>query len=103
MEEKGGGGETTLACVDEEGRRHWRVHIFGSRLFFSLRATNGLTSNLSAEIEKPTSTPLIALVVTIIPLLLLYHVGTFYIVCYTSPTTHPSQLTYTFNELQKKE
>jgi len=34
---------------------------------------------------------------------LLYHVRTFYIVRYSSPTTHPSHPTYTINELQKRK
>jgi len=46
---------------------------------------------------------LIAPVVTITPLPRLYHVRAFYIACYTIPTTHPSQPTYKFNELQKEE
>jgi len=46
---------------------------------------------------------LIAQVVTITPLPLLYHVCTFYIARYTSSTTHPSQPTYTFDELQKRK
>jgi len=47
--------------------------------------------------------PLIAPVDTITPVPLLYHIRTFYIVRYNSPTTHPSQPTYTINELQKKK
>jgi len=57
----------------------------------------------SAEFENPTSVPLIALVDTITPVPLLYHVRTFYILRYNSLTTHLSQPTYTINELQKKK
>jgi len=46
---------------------------------------------------------LIAWVVTITPLPLLYHVRIFYIARYTFSTTHSSQPTYAFDELQKKE
>jgi len=53
------------------------------------------------EFENPTSAPLIAPVDTITPVPLLYHIRTFYIVRYSSPATHPSQPTYTINELQK--
>ena len=49
-----------------------------------------------------TSAPLIAPVDTITPLPLFYHVRTFYIVRYNSPTSHPSQPTYNINELQKR-
>jgi len=42
-------------------------------------------SRLNFEVEKPTSVPLIALVITITPLPLIYHVRTFYVVRYTSP------------------
>jgi len=45
---------------------------------------------------------LIAPVDTITPVPLLYHVHTFYKVRYNSPTTHPSQPTYTIKELPKK-
>jgi hypothetical protein len=56
-----------------------------------------------AEFENPTSTPLIAPVVTITPVPLLYHVRTFYISCYISSTTHPPQPTNTCNEHQKRK
>jgi len=62
-----------------------------------------LTPSWCMELEKPTSATLIAPVVTITPVPLLYHVRTFYILCYNFPTTHPTQFTYTRNELQKKE
>jgi len=58
----------------------------------------GSRKNWSAKFEKPTSAPLIALVVIITPQSLLYHVRTFDIV----HKTHPSQPIYTFNEHQKK-
>jgi len=55
--------------------------------------------------ENPTSAPFAAAapVDTITPLPLLYHVRIFYLVPYASPTTHPSQPTYTFNELQDRK
>ena len=59
--------------------------------------------NNNKKIDKTTSASLIAPVVTVTPELLLYHVRTFYIVRYNSSTTHPSQLAYTFNELQKRK
>jgi len=99
-----GGHQATLVRVNERGRRPWRVHILElCQLFFSLRATNSLMPTWSAECENPTSAHLIALVVTITPLLLLYHIRTFYITRCTSSTTHPSQPAYTFNELQKRK
>ena len=67
------------------------------------KPTTRFTPSCSAEFEKPTSAPLIAPVDTITPVPLLYHVRTFYIVRYSSPTGHPSQPTYTINELQKKK
>jgi len=57
----------------------------------------------TSEFENPTSSPLIALVDTITPVPLLYHVRIFYIVRYNSPITHPSQPTYTFKEFQKRK
>jgi len=66
--------------------------------------TEGITAGClvsTSEFEKPTSAPLIAPVVTITPVPLLYNVRTFYIVRYKSPTTHPSQPTYTFNSKKK--
>jgi len=62
-----------------------------------------ITPSWSAEFEKSTSAPFVAPVVTITPVPLFYHVYIFYIVHFKSLTTHPSQPTYTFNELQKKE
>ena len=63
----------------------------------------GLTAAWAlSSFENPTSAHLIAQVVTITPPLpLLFHVRTFYIVRYTSSTSHPSQPAYTFNELEK--
>ena len=55
------------------------------------------------EFENPTSAPLIAPVDTITPVPLLYHVHTFYMVRYNSPTTQPSQPTDTTNELQQRK
>ena len=55
------------------------------------------------EFENPTSAPLIALVDTITPVPLLYHVHTLYIVRYNSPTTYRFPYTYTINELQKEK
>ena len=57
----------------------------------------------TCEFEKPTSAPLIAPIDTITPVPLLYHVRTYHTVRYNFLTTHPSQPTYTINELQKKE
>ena len=56
--------------------------------------------NNNKKIDKTTSVSLITLVVTVTSVLLLYHVGK---ECYNSSTTHPSQLAYTFNELQKRK
>ena len=81
------GGDTTLDETYFWIRRPW--------LFFSLRANNRLTPTWSADFENPPSAPLIALVVTITPVSLLYHIRTFYIVRYISPTTYLSQPTYT--------
>ena len=56
----------------------------------------------TSKFKKPTSAPLIALVVTIaVPLL--YHVRTYYIVHYNSQTTHASQPTPLMNSKKAKE
>ena len=57
--------------------------LCGGKTFFKKKAKD----ICSAEFEKPTSVPLIAPVDTITPVPLLYHIRTFYIVRYNSPTT----------------
>jgi len=79
---------------------HKGTHIAAPLLSLG-RLHNGLVG--TKEFKTPSSAPLIAPVVTITPLPLLYHVRTFYIVRYTFLKTHPSQHTYTFNELQLRK
>jgi len=102
---------TTLVRVNEGGG-DLGEYIFGSlptlllsyrRWLHWLKASHAECLVWTSGFEKTSLAPLIAPVVTINPLPLLYHVRTFYIVRYNSPTTRPSQPTYTFNELQKRK
>jgi len=69
-----------------------------------LRASHVGCLVYTSKFEKLTSAPLTAPVVKSTPVPLLYHVRTFYTVHQNSPTTHPSQPTYTMiNELQKRK
>ena len=70
------------------GKKCWKpvqLGKFSTRFHKSRRFPADFPSN---DFENPTSAPLIALVVTITPLPLLYHVRTFYIARYTSCTTY---------------
>jgi len=66
----------------------------GKKCQESMRSATGLGASPSRRallaFEKPTSAHLIALVVTITPSPLLYHVRTFYIARYSSSITHSS-------------
>jgi len=106
----GGGGETTRVHVNERGGRPQRVHIFEvCRLFFSLREgdyidsrQNCWMSRLNFGVWKPNLGTLERPGCHNHSVSLLYHVRTYYIVHYNSPTNHSSQPTYTINELPKK-
>ena len=98
-----GGGQTSPVRVNEGGRRLWQVHFF-LILPTLLLSKSSIHTSLTAAwalLAFETPAPLIAPVLTITPLPLLYHVRTFYTACYTSPTTHRPQPTYTFDELPK--